>query len=181
MTQRHLSDVSALEVAFGEAQDPGAAAHVAECAECGTRVALVREGRNLAAEATLPEPGDVFWRALRARVASRVEAQAAAARAWRVRLRAAWSLAAVTAIVAFAVVWPTQRTHTTPAAAVPAAWVPLESPDEDAGLALVGEVVPAVEEEGQSWAECSGCLEGLTDQERKVVIDTLRQEIGRKS
>ena len=182
MTQRHLSDVVALEVALGEARDAAAGAHVAQCAECAARVAAVREGRSLAAEATLPEPGDVFWRALRVRVASRVEEHAASARLWRTRLRWVWSLSAVTSVVVLcAGVWSLQRTQAPPAAVVAGAWVPLESPDEDAGLALVGEVMPAVEEEGQSWAECSGCLEGLTDQERRVVIETLRQEIGRKS
>ena len=181
MKQRHLSDATALDVALGEAHGSDVDAHVAQCAECGARVAAVRDGQRLAAEATVREPGDVFWSALRARVAQRVEAEAASGRARQVRLRVVWSMAAAAAVVVLVAAWGVSHTQAPPVAAVQAAWVPLDSPADDAGLALVSEVMPAVEEDGQSWTECSGCLEGLTDAERRVVIETLRQEIGRKS
>jgi membrane-associated protease RseP (regulator of RpoE activity) len=91
-------------------------------------------------------------------------------------------MAAAAAVVVLVAVWGVPHTQTpSMATAVQAAWVPLDSPADDAGLALVSEVMPAVEEDGQSWTECSGCLEGLSDAERRVVIETLRQEIGRKS
>jgi hypothetical protein len=181
MRRGHLSDIAALEVALGESRDAGAAAHAAECAECGTRVDAVREGQRLAAEATVREPGDVFWHALHARIKARVEERAVATHHWHLRLRAAWSLAAVAVIIVVAAVWSVQRTQAPPAAAIQTAWVPLESPDDDAGLALVGEILPAVEDEGQTWAGCGSCLEGLTDQERQAMVETLRQEIGRQS
>jgi hypothetical protein len=179
MKQRHLSDVTALDVALGEAHASDVDGHLAQCAECGARVAAVRDGWRLAAEATVHEPGDVFWSALRARIARRVDEDIASSRVSRLRLRAGWSLAA--AVVVLVAVWVVPHTQAPPVAAVQAAWVPLDSPEEDAGLALVSEVMPAAEEDGQNWMECSGCLEGLTDAERGVVIETLRQEIGRES
>jgi hypothetical protein len=181
VTKEHLGDAVLVDVALGESAANDDAAHLAHCAQCAERVEAARQGWRLASEAELSEPGEVFWRRLRAGIAKSVDEQLRSARRRRGRVRAAWSLAAAATLVLSVAVWSVHRSSVSPSSRVEAAWVPLAATEDDAGFALVSEIVPAVDDEGQSWSGCGACLEELTDAERRDVIDALRNEMGRKS
>jgi hypothetical protein len=181
VTQVHLSETALIDVALGESTANDDAAHLADCAECAERVETARQGWRWASEAELAEPGEVFWRGLRAGIARSVDEAARSARLRRGRVRVVWSLAAAATVVVSVAAWSVYRSTAPVSSRAQAAWVPLAATEEDAGFALVSEVVPALGDDGQSWAGCGACLEELTDDERRDVIDTLRSELGGKS
>jgi anti-sigma factor RsiW len=179
MMERHLSDVEVLDAALEGQPDGPAREHLAACAACAANVAALREARSWAVSAQDPEPGDLFWRALRSRIGARVEAEAE--RGKRVRPRWLWSFAAAAGLAAVMLAWPLLPGAGRSTVPVLAAWEPLAVAEEDAGLLLVADVVPAADEDVTSGAECETCLAGLTDDESVAMIEALRQEMGRKS
>jgi hypothetical protein len=177
----HLSDLEALDLALGDPIADDASAHVGQCAACADRARVLSEGRRLAVESSLPEPDEAFWQQLRAGISARVEQQAARSHRGAVHGWWRWPLAATAAVVLSVGAWSLRSTLNPPTrVGEQPTPVSVASPD-DGGSLLASDVVPPIDEDAQSLVDCASCLDGLTDEESRTVIEGLRAEMGKKS
>ncbi len=184
MKRVHLTEIEAVDLAWGEPLPASKLAHAAECLRCAERVAATRQGRVLVEQEAVPERDEVFWQAQLARTMARVDehVEARRRRAW-----IAWPLAfASTAALAAAVVIVHSRVEPLrPTPAPLAAWAPLPPAEEDSGYGLVSELVPAAEEAAADEpVAMSSSWEGfydLTPDEQRSMLEALETELGRDS
>jgi hypothetical protein len=173
----HLSDERALEIAVEAGDASEAHAHLEECDACRERVRSAREGWRLAVDADVPEPSPLYWEALRRRVGRAVDDTERRLPRWRFVALAA----VVTAILAaIAVMIPVfvdmarerQDEH------VVEAWSALPQTDEDASLPTL-EGMLAAEAEQLSGCDLGSCVVALSDEEIRIVAESLSAEMGR--
>jgi hypothetical protein len=170
MTMRnHPGDDALLDVAFGAAPLE-AAAHVADCAECGHRVAEVRTALSMASEADAPEPSPLFWDAFRGRVASAIEAPPSR-RGYAGFVLPAFLAAAATVAV---IVYLPHETATAIPSPSASAWSSRPAV-KDAPLDAVASTVSA--EEIVGCRDVADCVSDLSDDESRAFADALRAEL----
>jgi hypothetical protein len=183
MTERHLNDEEALDVALDPAGSAHGKAHAEACPACAARVAEAQAAWQLTRQARDAEvdPGEPFWRRQRAEIVARALAARGAQRERRVRLTWALSLAA-TALLAVVLVrgGGLGPLVATPTPAPLPAWTPLPSGDDDPAFELVAEAAPVLEEDEAEEPEAL-LLAGLSDAEERSLIEALRGEMGRES
>jgi hypothetical protein len=174
----HLADEVLMDVVDGTPADT-ARVHLAGCAECRRRVDEAREGLALLGDAEVPEPAPEYWTSFRGHVQRRLEASPAG-RLLRPALMAPLLAAAAAVVVA---VWaprpfPSPVPSAGLAATVLPAWSALPSAEEDAGLMILGAVMPTAGE--VALAPCNGaaCLMAeLSEEESAALLDALRREL----
>ena len=168
----HLSDDAVVDLALGEGADSGRA-HAGACEDCALRVAEARSAVELAQGADVPEPSPLYWQALRSGVSRRIAEDAG-----RTRRLAIWlPLAAAAALTTVLVTRPAQVEQGRVAPSL-AAWSALPVEDEDDGLRVLEGVALSSDELGE-WDRGEGlsvCLANLTDDESKLVAETLREQ-----
>lgn len=184
VTGGHLAEEALIDlldgVATAEARD-----HAASCLHCRARLEDATAGLEAAREAQVPEPSPLFWESFRRQVDSRIRTEGSP---WRRAFVSPWLAAAAALLAAVAVLLPrAPESRPGPAAsAVLPAWSPLPPAEEDAGLDLVAASVPGTNGLGP-LAECQGlgdCMTeaaALSEDERAVLIEALRRELGEQS
>lgn len=180
----HLTEESLLDMVLGKAGER-ARRHAEQCAACRARVADAQETLRVAERADVPEPSPLYWEAFRRQVGRRIEVEPSARPApWRfvpafaaltATLAIGWGLLARTSGPVFSPA--TQPT-------LPA-WSPLPAADdEDVGLTLIEALAPSADAASVNvLAECpvEECLAGLSDEESRVVAESLRQQLSRRT
>jgi hypothetical protein len=168
---RHPSEECLLAVAEGGGREADRA-HVAACAECGSRVEEARAGLALAGKADVPEPSPLYWGAMRRGIGRRIEADRARARwTWLAPLAAA---AAVVVVVALAR-GPAPGPVAPPVPVLPA-WSALPPAEDDASLQVLEglAVADAGREAFDEELGVGSLLADLSDEETRALTDSLR-------
>lgn len=168
----HVPDEAVVDLAQGA----GAAderAHAAACPDCARRVDDARSALELARRAEVPEPQPDYWRALRRGVSERIAEEARPAS----RFGFLVPLAAAAAVVMAVLSAPPQRPSQAVVEPRLSAWSALPAEAEDEGL-LVLEGLALTSAGFAEWERGAGLadyLAGLTDDESRVLAETLRQ------
>jgi len=162
----HLTDEGFVDVLFGRA-DARALAHLRGCDSCAGRLAEAEAGLAATRGDEVPEPGPLYWEALRRNVRRRVaeEPKSSGGIAWLVPIAAAAALSAVV-IGRPAVRSPLPLASPTAAAAVVAAWSALPPIEDDEAVPVLDGVLAMVGPGG--WDEGRGAdayVAGLTEDE----------------
>lgn len=171
--QAHVGDDALVDLALGEGE-AGAREHLEACESCARRVGEVLEGLELARRAEVPEPSAFYWETLRRGVSRRIveEGSRASLLHWLA------PLAAAAALVGVLVALPQARREGALAPPL-AAWSALPAAEEDEGLQVL-EGVALASGDLAEWDEARGLaavLAGLTDEESRVLAETLRERV----
>lgn len=168
----HVPDEALVDLALGagSAEDR---AHASACGACGPRVAELRETLELARQAEVPEPSPLYWDAMRNGVSRRIAEERRLP-----RFVILVPLAAAAALVA--VLWMGPRAAPPRESPPPplAAWSALPPVEQDDGLRVL-EGLASANGGLAEWSEAGGLgsyLANLTEEESRVVADTLRQQ-----
>jgi hypothetical protein len=170
---RHLSDESLLRLAQGGDAD-GERAHVLACGRCAEQVEEARAGLDLARRADVPEPSPLYWEAMRLRIERRIAEEPRRSPAW------AWLAPVLATAAALAVVaLTTGRAHAPAALPEPTlpAWSALPPAEDDASLEVLEGLAVADGDLGtlDEGRGVSAFLAGLSDEEYRVLADSLRE------
>jgi hypothetical protein len=174
MTMEHLGGDRLFDVLDGEGSAADRA-HVAACPECAALVSEARAGRELAADADVPEPSPLYWEAFRRAVGRRIETDRR--RTWAFRLVPVLATAAALALVVPSLRMTPPGRSPVPTAALPA-WSPLPPADEDPGLAVLAGLAHSTSE--LNLGECEGiaqCVSELPDDDSGAILEALRDEM----
>jgi ferredoxin len=168
----HVSDAAVVDLALG-AGTASECAHAGSCEACAERVLEAASALELAQRAEVPEPSPLYWQALRHGVRQRIaEEGQETRRRWAVLVPLAAAAAVLTAL------WngPTLPVKG-PLAPGLAAWSALPLEEDDDGLrVLEGLALSSDELAGWNRGEgLSAYLANLTDDESRVVAETLRE------
>lgn len=104
---RHLDDMQLVDAADG-ACEAAAAAHLADCESCRTRVAEIGGMLRTVADVEVPEPSPLFWEHFPSRVARALDAPHPR-RGWLASPRLAWGAAAAAVLVVLSLAWLPDR------------------------------------------------------------------------
>lgn len=181
----HLADDVLMDVLDGVA-GAEARAHAAACLHCRARLEHAAAGLEAAREAEVPEPSPLYWESFRRQVGTLIRSESSP---WRRAAVSPWLAAAAAVVAAVALLLPRApepRPPATSTSAVLPAWSPLPPAEEDAGLELLAAVAPSANG-AEPLAECQGLGEcmteaaALSDEERAVLTEALRREMGEQS
>lgn len=169
----HVSDDGLMDLVEGSG--PAAArTHVEACARCRERVAAAQEALGLAHGASVPEPPQAYWEAMRRRIGRLIVAETSRG---GFGLRPA--LAAAAALVALLGLLPVRVAREAPRDEAPPAWSALPVPAEDAGLAVL-QGLDADEDElvaMTSRVSLADIVSALSDAESQDLAQALRAEL----
>jgi hypothetical protein len=169
----HVSDDAVVDLALG-AGTVTERAHAGSCAACSRRVEQTLEALELTRRGDVREPPPLYWQALRRSVGRRIAEDGHRTR----RLAFLVPLAAAAAVAAVLLAGPATR-RKGPSVVEPrvAAWTALPAEDNDDGL-LVLEGLALTDAGLPDWDASAGLetyLAGLTDDESRVLAETLRE------
>jgi hypothetical protein len=167
----HVSDEAVVDLALG-AGTASERAHAESCEACARSVREAASALELARRAEVPEPSPFYWQALRHGVRQRIAEERQETRRWGFLV----PLAAAGAVLAVLFSGPTLPVKG-PLAPGLAAWSALPLEEEDDGLrVLEGLALSSDELAGWNRGEgLSAYLANLTDDESRVVAETLRE------
>ncbi|MBN2370991.1 MAG: hypothetical protein JXO72_10940 [Vicinamibacteria bacterium] len=177
MKSRHLSDEQALDLAMSEAGLDENHAHLEECDVCRDRVRHARDGWRLAVDTDIPEPSPLYWEASKRRLGRELDAEDARRRQrrWLTLAATAAAILATIAILApvFVGLGRDQRAETSVDA-----WSALPRVEDDPSLPMIERMLD-VETEHAIGCCLGSCVLVLSDEEVRVVSESLRVEMGR--
>ncbi len=169
----HLKDEALLDAVLGQAGER-AARHLRECVACRERVDSARATLRASAEADVPEPPPLFWESFRGQVGRRIATEPRRG----VPLVPAFAALAAALLLALGLWNRTQPPNDVSRAPSLPAWSALPALEDDIGAQVIQALV--VSEDDLPFLACRGleCLEELTEEESRAVVEALRVELG---